>query len=177
MKLFKVLSLAVVLITAAACSEGGKLAPDKKYGFKYPTNCVGDKAVWWEMHENRICEEPVISTQQDGDYYYSISYQVKLDLRNCGFLAINDYFNQLFAAGYQYWEYTPQKLEDFFDESLHFINCDLQQQAEPYETWGVTAYKTGWGISLSGTRRDVHNDDNPSLIIIYEYYHTNPDAL
>ena len=44
------------------------------YNFKYPT---ADRAVWWEMHENRIREEPYIS-QREGYLYINVNLYKEL---------------------------------------------------------------------------------------------------
>lgn len=167
--------IAIAALFAVACGGGeNKLVPDKKYNYKYPTDCVGGRAVWWEMHENRICEEPWINTVADDDYSQEVLYSVKLDLRNCGFLGINDYFGRLFAAGYMYnQDYNKHPMEEWLNWPKEWkeLHTYLYQQADPYTMFGSTYYKTTWQIELIGTLSDFYLDDNPSLTIMYRYSH------
>ena len=60
-KLISTLLTAMVIMAVlclVSCSKNHSSDTTNNYGFKYPTNCWGGGAVWWEMHENRIYQQP-----------------------------------------------------------------------------------------------------------------------
>ena len=65
-KLISTLPTAMVIMAVlclVSCSKNHSSDTPNNYGFKYPTNCWGGGAVWWEMHENRIYQQPGVQEQ------------------------------------------------------------------------------------------------------------------
>ena len=89
----------MAVLCLVSCSKNHSSDTPNNYGFKYPTNCWGGGAVWWEMHENRIYQQPGVQ-EQIIDGHQDAWYAASLDLYQCGYLGINDYFGQIMAAGY-----------------------------------------------------------------------------
>ena len=140
------------------------------YGFKYPTNCWGGGAVWWEMHENRIFQEPGVK-EQIIDGHQDAWYSVSLDLYQCGYLGINDYFGQIMAAGYTLQD--GASADEWVNGKNKTIYTQFFQGEEPYETYGVVAYHKNRTIRLDGNRSDGSVSakyDAPSLTITYKYF-------
>lgn len=81
MKKIKAIFLVLFMLLVLSACGGGSSSNNggHSYKYKYPTGV--EHAVWWEMHENRIKEEPSI-TEWEG--YKHI--EVKLDLEDIGYL-------------------------------------------------------------------------------------------
>lgn len=169
------LCAAVMAIFAALCfvscsqSSPSNNVPNN-YGFKFPENCWGGSAVWWEMHENRIFQKPgVIEETIDG--FKSGWYSASLDLYQCGYLGINDYFNQILAAGYTIQDGALD--DEWVNGKNKLVYTQFFRGEEPYQTFGVTAYHKNYTIRLDGNRTDGSVSakyDAPSLTITYKYF-------
>lgn len=69
--------MAVAAIALCSCGKNSKQdtpSNSNNYGYKYPTNCIGGGAVWWEMHENRIYQKPSVE-EKVIDGYQSAHYK------------------------------------------------------------------------------------------------------
>ena len=171
----KYFRLAVSVLTAVilfSCSGSGIQKNDapNNYGFKYPTNCWGGGAVWWEMHENRIYQQPGVK-EEIVDGHQDAWYSVSLDLYQCGYLGINDYFNQILAAGYT--QQDGASPDEWVNGKNKLVYTQFFQGEEPYETYGVIAYHKNRTIRLEGNRSDGSVSakyDAPSLTITYKYF-------
>ncbi|MBR6305774.1 MAG: hypothetical protein IKR38_03215 [Bacteroidales bacterium] len=174
MKMSNAFFAAGTALLAAMClvSCGKDPASDtpNNYGFKYPSNCWGGGAVWWEMHENRIYQEPGVSENiVDGDKH--ATYTATLDLYQCGYLGINDYFAQIMAAGYEL-QYGATA-DEWVNGTDKLINTQFFRGEDPYETWGTVSYHKNHQISLGGNRQNGSVSakyDAPSLAITYTYF-------
>lgn len=163
--------IALTFVALALCScgkDGGKERPND-YGFRYPTNCLGDGAVWWTMHENRICKEPLVRETTEADGYIYADYTATLDLRECGFLGINDYFGQIEAAGYTMLD-GDDELADWLNPTKRELHTYFYKEAHQI---GFN-FEHNWRIQLHGCTKDSSLDDNSSLIITYMYQHCTP---
>ena len=152
-------ALSLCLVSCSG-SSGSKDRPND-YGYRYPTNCLGDGAVWWTLHENRICEKPYVKIKDEEGYIFA-DYTVKLDLRDCGFMAINDYFGQIEAAGYTMLD--SDELSEWLNPTKKEQHTYFFKEADPI---GFN-YANTWRIQLHGNGT---LDDNPSLTITYLYEH------
>lgn len=153
-----------------SCSKNTDSDVPNNYGFKYPTNCWGGGAVWWEMHENRIYQEPGFK-EEIIDGHQNAWYSVSLDLYQCGYLGINDYFNQILAAGYTLLD--GASADEWVNGTNKLVNTHFFKGEEPYETYGVVSYHKNRTIELYGNRTDGSVSakyDAPSLTITYKYF-------
>jgi hypothetical protein len=122
------------------------------------------------MHENRIYQKPgVIEETIDG--FKSGWYSVSLDLYQCGYLGINDYFSQILAAGYT--QTDGASADEWVNGKNKTVYTLFGRGEEPYETYGVIVYHKNWSIRLDGNRSDGSVSakyDAPSLTITYKYF-------
>ena len=114
------------------------------------------------MHENRICKTPYVKEVTEGSSSYG-EYSAILDLRECGFLGINDYFGQIEAAGYTMLD--GDQLSEWLDPTKKEIHTYFYKEANQV---GFNFEHT-WRIQLHG-----NTGDNPSLVISYFYQHYSP---
>ena len=98
-------------------------------------------------------------------------YAASLDLYQCGYLGINDYFGQIMAAGYTLQD--GASADEWVNGKNKTIYTQFFQGEEPYETYGVVAYHKNRTIRLDGNRSDGSVSakyDAPSLTITYKYF-------
>ena len=110
-------------------------------------------------------QERIIDGHQDAWYAAS------LDLYQCGYLGINDYFGQIMAAGYTLQD--GASADEWVNGKIKIIYTQFFQGEEPYETYGVVAYHKNRTIRLDGNRSDGSVSakyDSPSLTITYKYF-------
>jgi len=160
----------IAVLCFVSCSKNPASEVPNNYGFKYPVNCWGGGAVWWEMHENRIYQQPGVS-EEITDGHQRAWYQASLDLYQCGYLGINDYFNQILAAGYTLQDGAGA--DEWVNGQNKLIYTQFSMGAEPYETYGVVAYHKNHTIRLDGNRTNGSVSakyDAPSLSITYSYF-------
>ena len=161
--------LAAVAIAVCSCGkDSGKDSPNN-YGYKFPTNCIGEGAVWWMMHENRIYQKPSVE-EKVVDGFQRAYYTAVLDLYQCGYLGINDYFGQILAAGY---EQDGASADEWVYGSNKLLNTTFRKGFEPYESWGSVLYHKNYEIAVRGNRNDGSVStkyDAPSLSITYSYW-------
>ncbi len=131
------------------------------YNFKYPT---ADHAVWWEMHENRIREEPYIS-QREGYLYINVN----LDLEDIGFLGINDYFGLITAAGYTMYENTPVKdPDDWVKAETPILLTRFDLYTDPFEGPFSVQYHHSYTIELSGAYKNATRPYQLAISFIHQ---------
>ena len=167
--------LTVCFAAAALClvscnKDNSKTDTPNDYGFKYPTNCIGGGAVWWEMHENRIYQKPSVE-EKVVDNMQRAYYTVCLDLYQCGYLGINDYFNQIMAAGYSLPDGADA--DEWVNGTNKLVNTTFRKGSDPYDSWGSTLYHKNYEIKLAGDRNNGSVStkyDAPSLSITYSYW-------
>ena len=147
-KIIPLLFGASMILTLSACGVGGK-TKGHTYNFKYPT---ADHAIWWEMHENRIKQEPSI---RDVEGMYSIT--CNLDLEDIGFLGINDYFNLIMADGYTISTATSNITDpnDWLKKDNPIPHTTFELHTDPFETSFTTSYHNNYRIELSGTNANA----------------------
>lgn len=165
MKKLFVLGLSALLL--CGCNVGG--GATHSYSFKYPETTYGH-AVWWTMHENRICEEPSIerSGLDDGSNGTLEIINVNLDLEDIGFLGINDYFSMIYADGYQSSmpaDFVYADPNNWIDASPSTIPMHWIMEIEPYQGPYCVMYHKTFIIELTGYTK--HSASNANHLMIH----------
>ena len=164
--------MAAAALLLCSCGKDSSKDTPNNYGFKYPTSGAAENAVWWMMHENRICKEPSVSEDTGDGGYYFYGAGAMLDLNGCGFLGINDYFGQIEAAGYSIVPALSDDLSEWLNPTKKYLNTYFKKVANPYESFD--SYADVWDIELQGTPKNSAYGEKPTMYIGYRYQHIDP---
>ena len=166
----KVLALAA-LVLVSLVSSCKKEAPGD-LGYSYPREVKGDKAVWWEAKEWRICETPEVDeTSPDIDHDCG-SYTVRINMTDTYYAGIGTYFKAIEEAGYlqntYYATHSLQEWEAATEPSTPLI-MDYILQEDPYGDPERPFYHTTYTIRLTGKMLQTAKTRFPVLEITYTY--------
>jgi len=166
----KVLALTVLALLGALTGCQKEVPGD--FGYSYPREVKGDKAVWWEEKEWRICEAPIVDETSKETTRDCGTYTVRINVADTFYAGIGTYFKAIEEAGFtlnpyydcsslQEWESAQNPTQPLF--------ADFIQQDGPHGDPERPFYHTTYTIRLTGKMYKNNKTYFPILEIIYTY--------
>lgn len=164
--------LVATLLALAGIFSGCRKDTPGDFGYTYPREVKGDKAVWWETKEWRICEMPVIDETSKETTRDCGSYLVRINVADTFYAGIGEYFKAIEAAGYTLNTYyagnSPEEWESAQNPSRP-LAADFILQEGPHGDPERPFYHTTYTIRLTGKMYKNNKTNFPILEIIYTY--------
>ncbi len=166
----KILALAVLALlgTLAGCK---KEAPGD-FGYSYPREVKGNKAVWWEEKEWRICEEPIVDETSKETTRDCGTYTVRINMADTYYAGISAYFKAIQDAGYAinpYYEGSTLSGWETSKNPTQPLVADFILQEGAHGDPERPFYHTTYTIRLTGKMYQNNKTSFPILEITYTY--------